>query len=46
MRAGGSSLVLKRLGHEAILLSSYSADVQMRVALPALPLLNHGLVLI
>lgn len=46
MRNGGSSQEVKRLGREAVLLPSYSADVQMRGALPSLPLLNHGLVLI
>jgi len=31
---------------ESVVLHSYSADVQMRGALPSLPLLNHAFVLI
>jgi len=46
MPTGGSSQVVKRLGREAVLLPSYSAHVQLRGALPSLPLLNHGLMLI
>jgi len=46
MRIGVSSQGVKRLGREAVLLPSYSADVQTRGALPSLPLMNLGLVLI